>query len=177
MALTSTISLSDVFTQLRTWLLTIVNSASVEVVRGQDNGVPMPKGDFIVMTQRNMKRISTPVEGYTDPITTIGTKDITAPTQLEIALDFYGTGAAEVALMVQALFRNSYGDEGFTNPAIKPLYAEDPVQMPLLDAEKNYTQRWMVLAALQINPVIKPAQDFAGTLTATTISVERTYPA
>lgn len=174
MSQTTTITQTAVFTALRTWLLTIV-AANTEVIRAQDNGVPMPKGNFVAMTQKDMSRISTPVESYTDPGTNPGTVNIMAPTQMTIALDFYGTDAAENAMMVQALFRNAYGETNFPDPAIKPLYAEDPMQMPLMDGEQNYTQRWRMDAALQINPVIKPAQDFAGSLAVTTVSVERTY--
>jgi len=180
MSLTLSISQTAIFTALKAWLETVVDPSSVEVIRGQDNLVPMPKGEFILMTQKGMDRISTPVEGYTDPGAGggTGTMDIMAPTQFDISLDFYGANSADTAAMVQALFRNAYGDIGFPDSGgIKPLYAETPIQIPLVDGEQNYTQRWRVVASLQYNPVIKPAQQFADVVTPTIISVERTYPA
>lgn len=178
MSQTISIKQADVFTALRTWLLTVVPQPACEVVRGQDNLVSMPAGDFVAMTQKGMRRISTPVSSWVPGTANPGVRDVTAPTEITVQLDFYGAGAADNAAMVQALFRDEYGDEGFPDAgSIKPLYAEDPVQMPLVDGEENYTQRWMVQAVLQYNPVIAPAQDFAGSLAVTTVSVERTYPA
>jgi len=38
------------------------------------------------------------------------------------------------------------------------LYADDPVQIPLIDGESQYEQRWKLVATLQYNPVLTTTQ-------------------
>ena len=57
----------------------------------------------------------------------------------------------------QALFRDQYATDIF--PAnIQPLYADDPVQIPLIDGEEQYEQRWKITASLQYNPTLTTGQ-------------------
>ena len=56
-----------------------------------------------------------------------------------------------------ALFRDEYTTDLF--PAnIQPLYADDPVQLPLIDGEQQYEQRWKLEATLQYNPILTTSQ-------------------
>ena len=52
-----------VYTALR---VLIVDLLGCEVVQGMDNGVPMPKSDFVVMTILFENRLSTNHTDYTD---------------------------------------------------------------------------------------------------------------
>lgn len=57
---------SDILTALRSFLLKILPDG-VEVVQGQDNKVPEPKGnDFVTMTPIMQSRLSTNVDTYAD---------------------------------------------------------------------------------------------------------------
>lgn len=173
-----TISLadSDVFTSLRAFLLVCIPSG-MEVVKGQDNGVPMPAGNFCTMTPKSNGRIETNTVTYTDPVSTIGTSNNKTASEFVVQLDFYGSNSANNAKIVETLARSEFAYSQFTNIGIKPLYAEDPIQIPLINGEEQYEQRWKMDFHMQYNPVVTTPQDFAGTLAISTVSVERAYPA
>jgi hypothetical protein len=61
---------SNVFAQLRSFLLSVL-PAGVVVVPAQQNRVPEPAGvDFVVMTQIRQERLETNVDGYADGVFT-----------------------------------------------------------------------------------------------------------
>lgn len=175
------ISITDeqVFTALRSFLLSVLPSG-VEVIQTQDNGVPMPIGGFVSMNNVSKIRLSTNVNKYrNDPVNVVygtenvlqgteqvvaqtsdGFRDVTTPTQYTMQLDFYGESAGEWASLASNLFRDPYATDLFPD-GIKPLYADDPIQIPLIDGEMNYTQRWKLQAVMQYNPSVSLAQKFA----------------
>jgi len=55
------------------------------------------------------------------------------------------------------------------------LYADDPIQIPLIDAEAQYERRWKVTAALQYNPVITTPQQSAATIQIGIAPVDQTF--
>ena len=177
--MTATISITeqDVFTALVTVLGGILPTGT-EIVQAQQNGVPMPKGAFVAMTPGNTKRLETNTNTYTDPGTNPGTKNVLTPAQFTVQLDFYGPDSMDWANMVQSLLRDDYGVQAFVavNTGISPLYADDPVQIPLVTGENQYEQRWKLDAVLQINPTIGVSQDFAGALTVGLTNVDSAYP-
>lgn len=166
---------SDVFTSLRTFLLGVLLTGT-EVVQGQDNGVPMPKGDFVTLTSKENSRIETNVVSYVDPGINPGSAVVLTSSEYVIQMDFYGANSAQNAKITEALFRDGYALTAFTNSNIKPLYADGPIQIPLVNAEEQYEQRWKLDAHIQYNPAVTVSQDFAAALTVNTISVEATYP-
>ena len=128
--------------------------AGTEVVQAQDNRVSMPKGGFVAMNNIGMDRLSFNVDSY-DPIGQ--GKSILTPTQIDMQLDFYGPTAQEWCMKTVALFRDEYATEMF--PAnIQPLYADDPTQIPLIDGEDQYEQRWRLAGSLQYNPILSTSQ-------------------
>jgi hypothetical protein len=150
-----TIDISDqnVFTALVTFLQSFLPSGT-EVVQGQDNLVAMPKGGFVVMTNGAMDRLSFNVDNYNSALQQ---KYILTPTRYEMQLDFYGPTSQQWAMETQALFRDQYATDIF--PAnIQPLYADNPVQIPLIDGEEQYEQRWKITASLQYNPTLTTSQ-------------------
>lgn len=153
MAVTIDIIDQDVFRSLVVFLKTFL-PAEVEVVQAQDNRVAMPKGGFVAMNNIGMDRLSFNVDGY-NALTQ--TKSILTATKFAIQLDFYGPDSQEWAIKTVALFRDEYATAIF--PAnIQPLYADDPVQIPLIDGEAQYEQRWRLAASLQYNPILSTAQ-------------------
>lgn len=176
MAVTISITDTDIFTALRTFILACVPSG-LEVVKGQDNGVPMPSGNFCTMTAISNGRIEWNVTTYTDPVNTLGTSNQMTPSEFVAQLDFYGSNSAQNSKIVESISRSDFGMSQFTNANIKPLYASEPQQIPLINGEEQYEQRWKVDFHLQYNPVVQTSQDFAGTLSVSTVNVERAYPA
>ncbi len=139
----------DIFKAMRVFIQSFVPSV-VQVVQAQDNRVPMPKGGFITMNNTGMDRLSFNIDNYES---VLEGKTILTPTRYSMQLDFYGPDSQVWAMQTMALFRDEYATELFP-PNIQPLYADDPVQIPLIDGEAQYEQRWKLVASLQYNPIL-----------------------
>lgn len=161
----------QVFGAMRLFLLAVLPSGT-EVVQGQDNLVAMPLGGFVTMNNTGQTRLATNVTIYA-PLA--GTKSVLAATKYDMQLDFYGPVSQSWAVMAQAMFRDAFATD--LMPAnIQPLYADNPMQMPLIDGEAQYEQRWKLTASMQYNPIITVGQDFASTLTVIPAEVDATFP-
>ncbi|MFK2876892.1 phage neck terminator protein [Rhodanobacter hydrolyticus] len=178
--MTATIDITDqdVFGAVRSLLLSIL-PAGTEVVQGQDNRVPMPlqgaNGGFVVMTSAGQTRLAYNATNYTPGTANPGTKMMQPATQYAVQLDFYGPSSAAWAAMTQAVFRDEYATDDM--PAnIQPLYADDPMQMPLIDGEEQYEQRWKLTANVQYNPQITVPQNFGDTFPIGVNSVDAVAP-
>jgi len=174
MTISQSILETDVFTALRAFLLLILPSGT-EVVQAQDNQVSMPSGAFVAMTPAGQKRFNTNINnnwvpGSSNP----GSADVESHIKYDMQLDFYGALSSDWANVTQVLFRDNFGVENF--PAnIVPLYTNDPMQMPLIDGEEQYEQRWKLTVSMQYNPVITVTQDFAATIDVTLAEVDQTF--
>lgn len=153
MAATIDIIDQDVFRAMVTFLKSFVPS-TVEVIQAQDNRVSMPKGGFISMNNTGMDRLSFNIDQYQS---IPQGKTILTPTRYSMQLDFYGPISQQWAMQTVALFRDEYATEIFPSN-IQPLYADDPVQIPLIDGEAQYEQRWKLVASLQYNPILSTTQ-------------------
>lgn len=176
MPFTTAPTLSAVYTKLRALVLAIV-PAGVEVVQGVDNRVPMPAASpgFVNMTAVLQQRLRTNVDTYVDPVTTPGDVNAEQGTRLTVQLDCYGADSANWAVMLSTLLRSDYACTQLA-PDAAPLYADDPRMLPLVDAEKEYEQRWLVGAVLQYNPTTSTPIEFADTLEAELVNVDERYP-
>lgn len=179
MPTTVSITEDNVLAALRTFLLSIV-AAGVEVIYGQDNRVPEPLGDdFLVMTPLSQARLSTNDTTYTDPGTNPGTANYERATRSMIQIDIHGPNSADNAAMIETLYRSEYAVDSFSTSGldIQPLYCDDAKQMPFINGENQFEQRWIITAAIQYNPVTAVPQDFADALSVNIVSVDATYPA
>lgn len=156
MSVTTSITDDDVFTALRTFLISIVPSG-VEVIQNQDNGVPMPDGPFATMNNVGQRRLATNVTAYDSAGQT---KAVEADTEYTMQVDLYGPDSGAWATAVQTLFRDPYAVDMFPDN-IKPLSADDPIQIPLINAENCWEQRWRVRCVMQTCPVITLPQQSA----------------
>lgn len=147
MAVVMDIDDQDVFTAMRVFLQSFI-PLTVQVVQAQDNRVPMPKGGFVTMNNSSIDRLSFNIDSYA----VNQDKSILTPTKYSMQLDFYGPLSQTWAMQTVALFRDEYATEIFPSN-IQPLYADDPVQIPLIDGEAQYEQRWKLVASLQYNPI------------------------
>ena len=59
---------------------------------------------------------------------------------------------------------------------VVPLYADDPRQMPFINAESQYEWRWVLEAKLQVNQAVQIPQQFADSAVVDAISVEAEFP-
>lgn len=168
--MTPSILQADVFTALRGVITTIV---SCPVIRTQTNRVPMPVGPFVAMTQTGGMALATNTDTWTPT-----EKTVLRPEQFVVQIDCYGTGSGDNARAIAALMRDAYACDlmAVANPNIQPLYATDARQIPLIDGEQQYEERWTFEVHLQINPSITLPQQTANELQVGLLSVDRTYP-
>jgi len=180
MTVTISITESQVFTALRSFLLGIL-PAGVEVVKAQGNGVGEPVGgDFVVMNSIATPRLATNVDGYTDPGAggAPGTRNSMQAIEARLQLDVHGPNSGDNAAIISTLFRSEYACIQFAtvNPDIQPLYCENPRQMPFINAQNNYEQRWIIELAIEYNPITQTPQDFADEVIPQIVSVDAAYP-
>jgi hypothetical protein len=118
----------------------------------------MPLGDFISLTPISNIPLSTNVTTLTG-----ANNSIKRASQFTIQIDCYGAGAGDRATAITTLLRSAYACDQFTASGfdIQPLYAGDARQMPLVDGEGQYAERWSFDAVLQFNPVLTIPQDSA----------------
>lgn len=169
----------DVFVALQSFLLAILPTG-IEVVRGQDNRVPEPKGvDFVTMTPILRERLATNIVHFIDGFPADpGARMDLQPVKVTIQLDVHGTASADNTQIITTLFRSDYATEYFqcSGFSVAPLYTSEPHQMPFSDGEQQIEARWVVDVVMQANPVVTTSQDFAAALTVGIVSVEEKYP-
>ena len=77
-------------------------------------------------------------------------------------------------MQTSALFRDEYAADNM--PAnIQPLYADNPMQMPLIDGEDQYEERWKLTASLQYNPVTTIGQQSALAVDIGLVEIDTTF--
>ena len=108
-----------------------------------------------------------------------GTQGMLQATRVTTQLDLYGPNSADYAQIVTTAFRDSYAVDQFVSSGydVSPLYADDAQQLPLIDAESQYEDRWTIKCILQANPIVTLPQQYASQLNANIIDVDATYPA
>jgi hypothetical protein len=160
----------DVYTALRSFLLSVL-PINTPVIQGIVNKVSMPAGGFVSMTSKGQERIATNIN-TTDSANQI-TK-VNTPMTYSMQLDFYGAGSQSWAIQFQALFRDEFATRSMPKN-ITPLYSDDPMQMPLINGEEQYEQRWKVSAKMQYSPIITIPQQSATQLNVGIIEIDTTY--
>lgn len=175
MPLAVSITLQDVYTQLRVLVLSVV-PAGVACVQGLGNRTPMPPAvpGFVVMTATHNKGLRTPVDTWDMVGLNPTVITIEQGMHVKIQMDCYGANSGDWAVMFVAALRNDYGCRLLA--PLAPLYADDPIQAALVNGEEQYEERWIVGANLQYNPVITTPMQFANTAEATLINVDERYP-
>lgn len=169
-------TLDDLYAKLRTFLIGIV-PAGVEVVQGLDNNVSMPPPvpGFVVMTAILMRPHRTPVQTFDTNNPNPAALNFEQGMTVSVQLDCYGVASGDWAAMLATLLRTPYACD-VLGPTVAPLFAKDPMQAALVNAEKQYERRWIVEANLQYNPVVSTPAQFADTLEVNTINVDESYP-
>lgn len=174
MALTPSITEDDVFLAVRAFLLAIVPTG-VEVIQGQENRVAEP-GDagaaytFVVMTPTGRAKLATNVDTWSydaPPLPAPTTKQIAHNAQFDMQLDLHGPGGSDIASAIAAAFVDDWGRDILAVDGIAPLFATDGNQIPFVNRQNQYENRWVMTLTMQINPSVSTPQDFAATLTPT----------
>lgn len=108
-----------------------------------------------------------------------GSIDVVQETEIVVQLDVHGPSGADNAQIISTLLRDASAVDFMTalNAAVTPLYADDPRQMPFLNAEQQYEDRWVVEAHLQANETVTGTpQQYGDAVSVTVIDVDVAYP-
>lgn len=141
-------------------------------------GVNIALGTIIVApVSLNMWLVSIPQNISTQAMAA-GTNTMLQPTKVTIQLDVHGPQGSDLAQIISTAFRDEYGfdlmaQSGFD---VRPLYADDPHQMPFINAESQFEDRWIVEAVLQANQTVIVPQQYADEVNVLLINVDATYP-
>jgi len=147
MSATVDLNEADVFGALRAWMLGILPPGA-EVIKTQDNRVPMPARGTTFATLNNVhqRRLSTNQPSWDS---TNGMDMM--PTEYQIQIDAYGPDAGEWAQMLMSLSRAADVNDNW--PAgVRMLYIDDGIQLPMIAGEHQFEARWKLQAFIQYNP-------------------------
>ena len=85
-------------------------------------------------------------------------------TELTVQLDVHGPIGADNAQRISTMLMDDYAFLSFARQGtvIRPLYADNRGQIPFINAEQQYEDRWIVDACLQVNATVQdiPQQFF-----------------
>jgi len=171
----------DVFEALRAFLQDVLPPQTASpfvghvVVVGQENRVSEPsETNYVVMTPLRMPRLSTNF----NELQALGAEAKTRQSaQVVIQLDVHGPESFNNSARISTMFRDSYAVEFFESyDDIAPLFADDPRQAQFVSGEKQYEDRWIVEANLQVNFTLTRVTESARTLAVGIVDVE-TNPA
>ena len=142
---------------------TTANVTQVQVIGGDGN--PVIGGD------------GNPVYASGTPYFALGTNAIAQPTEIIVQCDLHGPASADNAQVITTYFRDDAGIQAFRTlvSGLEPLYADDPRQIPFINGEQQYEERWCVDVHLQATPVITTSVQFATALSVSLYPVEN-YP-
>lgn len=86
--------------------------------------------------------------------------------KMSVQLDIHGPNSGSNVRIIDTLFRSEIGTDSFETSglAIEPLYCDDAQQMPYVNDQKQYEDRWVMTAYLQFNAVVSTPQQFADEL-------------
>jgi hypothetical protein len=113
-----------------------------------------------------------------------GWKTLTQDAQITIQIDFHSsdTTAGDFAQTVSTALRDAYGVDFFASLAIPlngvvPLYADDPVQRPFVNAENQFEWRWSLDCRLEVIQTIRVPEQYSDSATVTLVDVPAIFPA
>lgn len=171
-----TTSEAALFTVLSAWLMSVTGLDQQHVVQGLGNGVPPPAGPFVCMTGISQKVLSSYELAYAPGN---NSETISYTVDHVVQLDVYGPLAADMALAISFSFNSepaatyfeafAAANGGFT---LDPLYADDPVSMPLTNGEQQYEKRYVIKCHTQLDTSLALAMQFMATAKVIPVNVE-----
>ena len=108
-----------------------------------------------------------------------GTQKMTQPIEYTIQLDVHGPNSADNVFRISTIFRDEYATAAFAamGVGVTPLYADDPKQIPFINDQKQYEDRWVLEACLQVEQaVVNIPQQFFDQIHIGLIEVDSHYP-
>lgn len=103
-----------------------------------------------------------------------GTRAMTQPQDYAVQVDIHGPAAGQNATLLETQWFSQAGVDACIAQGgiIAPLYASNPRQLPFINDQDQWENRWSIDLHLQVNPIVTITQQFADQLTATAEAVE-----
>ena len=122
-----------------------------------------------------------PTQAVTAQTLGSGAETIMQPTDAVIQLDVHSASdgvASDMAQTISTLIRDERATRFFADAGMDgaPLYAEDPRQVPFLNGEQQYENRYVVDVHIQANQALGLPQQFADEAVIDVMNVEATFP-
>jgi hypothetical protein len=107
-----------------------------------------------------------------------GYKTAFYPAEFHVQLDVHGPASGNNIVKLATLLRDEYATQWFDDSGIDlgSLYADEPRQVPFINAEAQWEKRWMLDVCLQANQIVQVPQQFSDKLNAGLINVDVVYP-
>lgn len=150
-------------------------SLSAQIIKATQNQTPTPLGTYAIIQPGVKVRQDQAVRDYTPPAAgspagTLGTQNVSRGTQYAYQVDCYGPAAPDWADTITIAWRSLWACDYFAagvdlngsplKAVIAPLFADEPQQLTIVNAEQQYEQRFMTRLYLQANQVVALQQAF-----------------
>jgi hypothetical protein len=169
--MTPSLTQQQVETAIRGFLKTIL--PGLETCIGQANRVPEPTSDnYVIMWSTLRKRLGTTVVTWNESVG--GNPSVQSNTEalrLDMQLDFHGADSTDNAQVFATTFRSEFACQFFANSCFTPNYCSDGQQMPFINGEQQYEDRWTLTATFDANITVTTPQQFADEVEITTTNV------
>ena len=162
---------------LRAFIIQILPSG-VAVTNAQQNLVAEPSADnFVLLTLLSRQRLGTTVtdwdmSAHGNPTTQSNIEAVS----ISMQLDFHGAGSTDMAQVFCTLFRSDYTYQFMAASGLYPDYCTDGMQMPFVNDQDQYENRWVVNAVFDANIIVPTTQQFADAVTVGLIEIDTVYP-
>jgi hypothetical protein len=144
--------------------------------QAQANRVPMPKGQFCILTPLRFTRLSTTRDIKQDtssPATSA--MGYTEVRQAVIQVDIYGQGAGDRAIALETVFTSGHAYDKIKaiDSRLAPLNSTAAIQAPMIDAESQWQERYTLTLSLQAHITVSFPQDYFDHAEITTEQVDK----
>lgn len=118
-----------------------------------------------------------PAQTWSVQSVSAGSRSATQKNKVIMQVDVHGGQSSDNIETITTMFRDPYAVDYFGD-GMSPLYADDPRQVPFVNAEQQYETRWSVDLHLEADQTVYDIpQQFAAALELDVINVDAAYPA
>ena len=122
-----------------------------------------------------------PTQTIVSEVLAAGVLNALQPTELTIQVDVHGPNSGDNVQRISTMMRDDYAVRYFltqNSGNIIPFYADDPKQVPFINENSQYEDRWIVEACLQVNATVNDVpQEFFDQIVVTLIPADIVEPA
>jgi hypothetical protein len=158
-----------IFDSLWGWVASLFDpSIAPQIFKGYQNLTSTPYGTYIVISAGVKERFNQGTRSYAFNATTgAGTVTQLRSTQYMWQVDVYGPQSVDWSDIVSIAWRSNTAADAqiMAGAPIVPLFADEPQQLNIVNAEDQMESRYMVKLYGQVNQTVTLAQQFATTAT------------